>query len=90
MNSMITSAESIAFERGISSLLDVVLPDKAAQIVAWQGDQELAARIDELAAKSAEGQLSSAEMAEYAGYVRANKFVAILQVRAKKLLEGRA
>ncbi len=87
---MITSAESIAFERGISSLLQVVLPDKAAQIVAWQGDQELASRIDELAAKNTEGELSPAERAEYAGYVRANKFVAILQLRARKLLEDRS
>lgn len=84
---MITSAESIAFERGISSLLQVVLPDKAAEIAAWQGDQELSDRIDELAAKSTEGDLSPAERAEYAGYVRANKFVAILQLRARKLLE---
>lgn len=87
---MITSAESIAFERGISSLLQLVLPDKAAEVAAWQGDHEIAARIEALAAKSSEGELSPAERAEYAGYVRANKFVAILQLRARKLLEDRS
>ena len=67
-----------------------MLPDKAAQTVAWQGDCELTTRIDELAAKHTEGKSSPAEMAEYAGYERANKFVAILQLQARKLLEGRS
>lgn len=47
---MITSPESVAFERGIDSLLLLVLPEKAGQVAAFQGDQELSARIEELAA----------------------------------------
>jgi hypothetical protein len=38
-----------------------------------------------LASKSTEGQLTSAEKAEYAGYVRGNKFLAILQRQARNL-----
>lgn len=82
---MLTSPESAAFQRGIDSLLQLVLSDKAAQVAAFQGDRELAARIEELAAKNTEGELSPAEQAEYAGYVRANKFVAIFQKRARQL-----
>jgi uncharacterized protein YnzC (UPF0291/DUF896 family) len=48
-------------------------------------DPELQDRIDELATKSTEGQLTTAERAEYEGYVRANKFVAILRRQARQL-----
>jgi hypothetical protein len=44
------------------------------------------ARIEELAGKSTEGQLTETERAEYAGYVRANKFIAILQRQGRRLI----
>jgi glutamyl-tRNA reductase len=56
---------------------------------AWivrQGHSELQQRIEELACKANEGELTEAERAEYQGYVRANEFVAILQAKARKLL----
>jgi len=40
-------------------------------------------QIEELAMKSTEGELSTTERAEYEGYVRANKFIAILQRQAR-------
>lgn len=43
-------------------------------------------RIEELASQSTEGLLTDAERAEYEGYVRANKFVAILQRRARQIV----
>ena len=43
-------------------------------------------RIEELAAKSTEGALTDQARAEYEGYVRANKFVALLQRQARQLL----
>jgi hypothetical protein len=42
-----------------------------------------------LAEKSTEGQLSADERSEYEGYVRANKFVAILQRQARALIAGK-
>jgi len=44
------------------------------------------ARIDKLAEKSTEGRLSAAERAEYEGYVRANKFIAVLQRQVRHLI----
>lgn len=58
--------------------------------MAVQTDQSLRERIEELAAKSTEGTLSSEERDEYAGYVRANKFVAVLRREAKKFKSGSA
>ncbi len=56
----------------------------------FRADSELQALVEELASKSTEGQLNEAERAEYAGYVRANKFVAILQRQARQLIESQS
>jgi uncharacterized protein YnzC (UPF0291/DUF896 family) len=45
----------------------------------------LQARIEELATKSTDGQLTEAEREEYAGYVQANKFIAVLKRLAKEM-----
>jgi hypothetical protein len=44
--------------------------------------------IEQLARKANEGELTEAEFAEYEGYAHANKFVAILKVKAKRLLDA--
>jgi uncharacterized protein YnzC (UPF0291/DUF896 family) len=65
--------------------LEIVLPEKAEAIIGFRADPELIARIEELAEKSTEGELTDDERSEYAGYVRANKFVAILKRQAQQL-----
>jgi len=62
--------------------MEIVLPDKADAVIRFRADPELETRIEELARKSTEGQLTEDERAEYAGYARANKFVAILKRQA--------
>jgi hypothetical protein len=68
-----------AFERGVRPLAEIVFPEKSQAVLGFRPAPELQARIEELAAKSTEGELSEAERSEYEGYVRANKFVAILK-----------
>lgn len=82
---METSAETLAFDRGVSPLLQIVLPGKAESITNFHVDPILAERIEQLASKSTEGELTPEEYAEYAGYVRANKFVSILKRQAERL-----
>jgi uncharacterized protein YnzC (UPF0291/DUF896 family) len=67
-------------------VLRIVLPEKAEAVLRFRAAPELQARIEELAGKSTEGQLTETEKAEYAGYVRANKFIAILQRQARQLI----
>ncbi len=67
-------------------MLRIVLPEKAEAVLRFRAAPELQARVEELAGKSTEGQLTEAERAEYAGYVRANKFIAILQRQARQLI----
>jgi acetylornithine deacetylase/succinyl-diaminopimelate desuccinylase-like protein len=80
------TAEIDAFERGVGPVLRIVLPEKAEAVIRFRAPPELQARIEELAGKSTEGQLTEAEKAEYTGYVRANKFIAILQRQARQLI----
>ena len=83
---MQATPETEAFDRGVRPVLQIFLPEKAAAVVNFRADPQLQARIEELADKSTEGQLTESEKAEYAGYVRANKFVAILQRQARQLV----
>ena len=83
---MTSTPEAIAFERGVRPVLQIVLPDKAEALLKFRPSAELQARIEALAAKSTEGELTEAEKSEYEGYVRANKFVAVLQRLARQMV----
>jgi hypothetical protein len=83
---MATTPETIGFERGIRPILQIVLRDKADAVLNFCPDPTLQDRIEELAAKSTEGELTEQERAEYEGYVRANKFIALLQRQARQFL----
>ena len=82
---MTTTPEAMAFERGVRPVLQIVLPDKADALLKFRPSAELQERIEVLAGKSTEGTLTEAERAEYEGYVRANKFVALLQRLARQM-----
>lgn len=82
---MAASLEMAAFERGVRPLAEIVFPEKSQAVLGFRPAPELQARIEELAAKSTEGELSEAERSEYEGYVRANKFVAILKRLAREI-----
>ena len=83
---MSTTVDTTAFDKGTDQILEFFTVDQARAIVNFRGDAQLRARIEELAAKCNEGELSAAELAEYEGYVKANKFIAILQAKVGKLL----
>lgn len=83
---MSTTIDATAFNRGTDPILQFFTVDQARGIVLFRGDDGLRQRIEDLAALSNEGELTPEEQSEYDGYVRANKFVAILQAKARKLL----
>ena len=82
--------ENTAFDRGVRPLLDMLLPGKEPDVLNFEGDPAVRERIEELASKSTEGDLDESERSEYEGYVRANRFVAILKREARRLLESSA
>jgi len=75
----------MAFDRGVRPVAELVFREKASAVLGFRPAPELQARIEELAGKSNEGQLTHAEREEYEGYVRANKFIAILQRLAREV-----
>jgi hypothetical protein len=83
----INGCDSDAFDRGTDPVLRMFSVDQTQSIVDYQGDERLRARIEELAARIDDGTITAAEKSEYEGYVRANKFVAILQAQARKHLK---
>ncbi len=83
------SAETTAFDRGVSPVLQIVLPGREQHVIEFQPDPVLRARIDELATRSTEGELTEEEHLEYVGYVRANKFVSILKRQAQRQQAGK-
>jgi hypothetical protein len=77
----------------LDRLLDPVgrclTPEVAQKLLELRADAELQARIEELAEKCNEGQLTSAEREEYEAYVATSNFIAILQAKARRLLQSR-
>jgi hypothetical protein len=80
--------DTAAFDRATEPLVRVFSADQARQIAEYKADESLQSRIEELAGKSNEGELTPDERAEYAAYVQANKFVAILQAQARKRINA--
>lgn len=85
---MSNSPDTTAFDKGISSFLQILLPEKAQELMEHEADSQIRERIEALANKSTEGTLSETERQEYEGYVRANKFIAVLQRKARQLLNN--
>ena len=84
---MASTFDAVAFDRGHrSDPWAFLTSNRPGRFVAYRGDEALRTRIEELADKNTEDELTDAERAEYEGYVQANKFIAILQAKAKKLL----
>jgi hypothetical protein len=79
-----------AFHRGLAPVLQLLLPGKEQHVLATRPDHALSTRIDLLASKNTEGELTAEELDEYQGYVRANKFVAVLRREAKRMIETAA
>jgi hypothetical protein len=73
-------------ERLLDPISQVLTPDVARKLADRRADPTVQARLEELAYKRIEGQLSSEEHAEYETYVRAIEFIAVVQAKARRLM----
>ena len=85
---MSNSIDSNAFDRVTDPVFKLLNRDQVTQLAGYHSDESLQQRIAQLAEKANEGELTEDERAEYEGYAHANKFVAILKVKAKRLLQA--
>jgi hypothetical protein len=83
---MSQAQEAMVLDRLLDPVSRCLTPDVARRLVGLRAEPDVQARIDALAEKSTEGQLSQDERAEYEAYVRAVDFIAILQAKARRLL----
>jgi len=64
--------------------------EAARKLVRLKADAKSQARVDKLARKCNEGELTPREQAEYERYVTAGNLIAILQAQARLILADRA
>jgi len=62
-------------------------PDVARQIIELRADPALQTRLDSLAGKANEGELTENDREQYEAYVEAIDIIAILQAKARKMLD---
>jgi hypothetical protein len=80
------SAETSILDRLLDPVTRCLTPEVARQLVALRADSQFQKRLDTLADKCTEGELSPDEREEYEIYVRALHIIGILQAKARKLL----
>lgn len=77
---------AVHLDRLLAPLADCLAPEVAAKVAAMQADETVQQRVDYLADRAAEGRLDDAERDEYAAYLRAVDFIAVLQAKARARL----
>ncbi len=66
----------------------IITPDSAKYLLNLKADSELLARLADYAEKANEGHLTPEERRDYEAYIEANDLLAILQVKARRVLRG--
>ena len=84
MTAMSTALDTLsAFHRGTAPVFALLSAEQKDKLLQLQGDPSIADRVEELADKANEGELTAEERAEYEGYIRANNVLAILRAEAR-------
>ena len=77
---------SVVLERLLDPVCRSLNVEAAQKLVHLKADSKTQARVDELARKCNEGELTQAERSEYEQYVTVGNLIAILQAKARLLL----
>ena len=77
---------SAVLERLLEPVSQCLNVEAAQRLIRVKADAKTQARVDELARKGNEGELTPAERGEYERYVTAGTMIAILQAKARLLL----
>src|SRR5262245_17069069 len=83
-------APTSLLDRFLDPVATCFTPRIARRLVNLRADQVTQKRLDELADKANEGELTEAERDEYEVYVHAINFISILQAKARRYLKTHA
>jgi len=86
MKTTVNPNDADVMSRLLDSLTDCFTPAVARRVARFRADPDTQARIDELADKCNEGELTAAERREYESYVRAISLITVLQSKARRYL----
>jgi uncharacterized protein YnzC (UPF0291/DUF896 family) len=81
------TVDAPVLDRILDPLGSMLTPEVARKLVKYRFDAKARARIEKLARKCNEGDLSEEERREYETYVNAMDFIAILQAKARARLK---
>jgi hypothetical protein len=84
----VSSPENV-LDRVLDPFMECLTPEVARNVVNLRADARTQARLDELADKANEGNLSAEDEAVYDRYLEALHFVTILQAKARTFLQGK-
>ncbi len=86
---MTKTANGQVLQRLLEPVSEALNEEAARKLIRLKANRKAQARVDDLARKCNEGELSPEERAEYETYVMAGEFIAILQAQARLLLARR-
>ena len=87
---MSMSYENTVLDEVLEPVARCFTPDVAREIAALRAASTLQVRLDELAGKANEGELTEEERVQYEAYVEAIDVISILQAKARKILATNA
>ena len=70
----------------LEPLAEALTPDAARLLAALKAPPSIQARVDELAAKCNEGELTERERADYEKYVRIGNLFALIKAKANRVI----
>lgn len=82
---MSTNPQDTVLDEVLEPVARCFTPDVARQVAALRADPKLQARLDALARKANEGELTDDERDQYEAYVEAIDLISILQAKARKV-----
>jgi hypothetical protein len=83
------SRTSQVLDRMLDPVRDILTPEVAEGLVNLRADQATQTLLDDFADRNTEGRLSAEERAEYEALVAAGNVIAVLQAKARTVLNGR-
>ena len=77
-------------DRFLDPISEAFTPGMARKIADLRAEPDVQARVDELAAKANEGELTPEEDAEYKSYIEAADVIGVIQAKARRFLARRS
>jgi hypothetical protein len=80
------ATQDVILDQMLEPLVEALTPESARALAEFQAKPSIQARVDQLAAKCNEGELTEDERAEYENYVRVGNVLALIKAKARRVL----